>query len=231
MEVILVDDGSPDNCPTLCDEWEEHDKRIRVIHKLNGGLSDARNAGLDIAQGDFITFIDSDDYLSAHTYEPLMQQLREHTEVDILEYSIKVTGGTRTHTTYKDAIYHNTKDYWLCTKAWNHAYAWNKIYRRSIFNGSRYKSGRIYEDLLLLPLLLKKAKCIATTSTGHYNYCLQDDGISTNINRKNILQLLKAEVSVALKMHTHPFSKNGWRLYQAMGYRIVDIVKSFFRHD
>ena len=84
MEVILVDDGSPDQCPAKCDLWAEKDARIRVIHKENGGLSDARNAGIDVAQGDFITFVDSDDYLEANTYKSLLQQLED---ADILEYS------------------------------------------------------------------------------------------------------------------------------------------------
>ena len=65
MEVILVDDGSPDNCPKICDEWGRKDNRIMVIHKENGGLSEARNAGIDIASGDFITFVDSDDLCSS----------------------------------------------------------------------------------------------------------------------------------------------------------------------
>ena len=63
LEIILVDDGSPDNCPQICDEWKEKDNRIKVIHKKNGGLSDARNAGLDIAQGEYIAFVDGDDFL------------------------------------------------------------------------------------------------------------------------------------------------------------------------
>jgi glycosyltransferase involved in cell wall biosynthesis len=71
-ELILVDDGSPDSSPAICDKWAVKDQRIHVIHKENGGLSDARNAGLDIAQGDYITFIDSDDFIDPHTYTPLM---------------------------------------------------------------------------------------------------------------------------------------------------------------
>ena len=63
LEIILVDDGSPDNCPRMCDEWATKDSRIKVIHKENGGLSDARNAGLDAAEGQYIAFIDSDDYI------------------------------------------------------------------------------------------------------------------------------------------------------------------------
>ena len=63
LEIILVDDGSPDNCPTMCDEWAQKDSRIKVIHKENGGLSSARNAGLDACTGDYIGFVDSDDWI------------------------------------------------------------------------------------------------------------------------------------------------------------------------
>ena len=85
MEIILVDDGSPDSCPQLCDEWAQRDQRIRVIHKANGGLSDARNAGINIATGEYITFVDSDDYLAPDTYAPLLERMGDN---DILEYAI-----------------------------------------------------------------------------------------------------------------------------------------------
>lgn len=68
LEIILVDDGSTDNSPNLCDEWIKRDERIRVIHKINGGLSDARNAGLEVARGELITFVDSDDYIMLDMY-------------------------------------------------------------------------------------------------------------------------------------------------------------------
>ena len=73
LEIILVDDGSPDNCPAMCDEWAEKDERIRVIHKENGGLADARNAGMDIATGDYIGFVDSDDWIEPNMYEVLLK--------------------------------------------------------------------------------------------------------------------------------------------------------------
>ncbi len=78
LEIILVDDGSPDHCPELCDIWAEKDSRIKVIHKENGGVSSARNAGLDAAAGDFIAFVDSDDYLDSDMYEIMLTQMREH---------------------------------------------------------------------------------------------------------------------------------------------------------
>ena len=72
LEIILVDDGSLDRCPDICDEYAKKDKRIKVIHKKNGGLSDARNAGLEIAKGEYISFIDSDDYINEHMYEDML---------------------------------------------------------------------------------------------------------------------------------------------------------------
>ena len=76
LEIILVDDGSPDNCPKKCDEYEKKDTRIKVIHKENGGLSDARNAGIDIAKGKYITFIDSDDYIDSDYVETYYNKIK-----------------------------------------------------------------------------------------------------------------------------------------------------------
>ena len=85
FEIILVDDGSPDRCPQLCDEWARRDPRISVIHKPNGGLSDARNAGIDVARGDFLTFIDSDDYIAPHTLSQVMPLTND---ADLIEYPV-----------------------------------------------------------------------------------------------------------------------------------------------
>lgn len=72
LEIILVDDGSPDNCPKICDEYAQKDQRIKVIHKKNAGISEARNAGLEIAQGEFVAFVDSDDYIDSTMYEKML---------------------------------------------------------------------------------------------------------------------------------------------------------------
>ncbi len=226
MEVIVINDGSPDSCPSICDSWSRRDRRIKVIHQNNSGLSAARNAGIDIAQGDYITFVDSDDYLSPDVFMPLLKQLELQQDTDILEYSIKDCGTGHHHLKYSDHTYSDVKDYWLSTRAWNHAYAWNKIYKRSMFRNIRFPQDKLYEDLLTLPLILKhNATTVATTSKGYYNYCHNPASISQNITRTNIIQLLKAEWQAAKTMGTHPFSKDGWHIYMAMAYRIADIIK------
>lgn len=89
IEIILVDDGSPDNCGKICDDYAKMDKRISVIHKENGGLSDARNKGIDIARGDYITFVDSDDYVETTFIEDLYNAI-EKTNSDISICNINV---------------------------------------------------------------------------------------------------------------------------------------------
>ena len=76
LEIILIDDGSPDRCPEICEQWAKKDSRIVVIHKKNGGLSDARNAGLNIATGEFISFVDSDDWIAKNMYEIMLNYLK-----------------------------------------------------------------------------------------------------------------------------------------------------------
>lgn len=198
MEVILVDDGSPDKCPQMCDEWAKRDNRITVIHKQNGGLSDARNAGIDIAKGDYITFVDSDDFIGYDTYKLLMNKIEEHSDIDILEFPIYWHYGSKEQhiICFDEHIYNNVDDYWLSCKAYNHTYACNKIYRRTLFEGIRYPVGRVFEDIATYPLLLKKANIIATSSECMYHYCLNMAGITATAKGKEMKMLLESHLEV-----------------------------------
>lgn len=189
MEVILVDDGSTDKCPKMCDEWAERDARIRVIHQQNGGLSDARNVGIDVAKGDFLTFVDSDDYLADNTYRPLLALM---SDCDILEFSIA------NKLALQDRIYHDIGEYWLKERVYRHTYAWNKIYRRQLFENIRFPKGKVFEDAYTLPLLLKRSKTVRTTSRGFYYYSLNPNGITAKANGQQLAQLLEAHLSNGL---------------------------------
>ena len=186
MEIILVDDGSPDQCPQLCDEWAQRDQRILVIHKTNGGLSDARNAGIEKATGDYITFVDSDDYLAPDTYAPLLEMIGDN---DILEYSIA------DRLQLNDNTYEDINEYWLKEKAYTHTYACNKIFKRSLFEEVRFPKGRVFEDVYTLPLLLAKTKKIATTHLGNYHYCWNPEGITGSADGSALKQLLEAHLA------------------------------------
>ena len=159
LEIILVDDGSPDGCPAKCDEWAARDSRIRVIHKPNGGLGDARNSGLDAMNGSYVTFVDSDDFMAAGTLRALMDTLSAHPEYDILEYGVcRFYGSPKQEMlAFADGEYRNIDDYWLEARAYAHAYMWNKVFRRALFDSVRFPPRRAFEDIFTLPQLLGRA--------------------------------------------------------------------------
>ena len=199
IELLLVDDGSPDRCPGLCDKWASKDQRIQVIHKKNGGLSDARNAGIDKAQGDYITFVDSDDYIAPHTYAPLMRYLNEHPETDILEYPAMLYFGSEREQELRfpnQTVYNDMEDYWYQEKAYHHSYAWNKLYRRSLFDQVRFPTGVVFEDICTLHKLLENTKVLATIDDGCYFYCFNPKGITATADGPELRMHLIHHISI-----------------------------------
>ena len=198
MEIILVDDGSPDGCPLLCEKWAKKDSRVIVIHKNNGGLSDARNAALDIANGQYITFVDSDDWLLDNTLAPLMETIEN---CDLLEYSIE--GRLQLH----DRLYNNIDDYWIKERAYIHTYAWNKIYHRKLFDSIRYPKDKVFEDVYTLPQLLRRCKTVCTSSHGYYHYTQNSLGITANADGKALGQLLEANINNGMPVNDDYYMK------------------------
>lgn len=153
LEVILVDDGSPDLCGQICDEYSRKDLRIKVIHKKNGGLSDARNAGLDIAQGEYIYFVDSDDIIHPELLEKLFILIKKYgADISICRYQIFNDGDSPKIILGQHGNVECFSDFEMLDNLYNPKYApanivaWNKLYRRSIWNSLRYKVGIINED-------------------------------------------------------------------------------------
>lgn len=199
FELLLIDDGSPDGCPQICDQWADRDNRIKVIHRPNGGLSAARNSGLDKAQGEFVTFIDSDDYIGDGTLATVMNVMGGN---DFVEYPIfRFYGSSRQSLlSFHEAVYTNMDDYWLACQAYLHTYACNKVYRRNLFDGVRYPVGRVFEDFHTLPLLLRKCHQVATTAQGLYYYCWNEQGITATAQGEQLRQLLDAHLSACMPM-------------------------------
>lgn len=206
MEVILVDDGSPDNCPELCDEWAAKDTRIKVIHKTNGGLSDARNAGIDVATADYITFVDSDDYLATNTYRALLEILAAHPEYDLLEFPSSKYDLT-------DTVYTQMNEYLLKGEAYRHSYACTKIFRRSLFDSVRFPVGRVFEDIYILPSILEHCHIVATTRRGFYHYIQHAGGITMQADGRQISMLLDGLMTLLSKLKDSPDSMELQQLY------------------
>lgn len=196
MEVILVDDGSPDRCPQLCETLARKYPAVSVVHRSNGGLSAARNTGLSAARGEYVTFIDSDDWLEPHTYAPLMDLLSRHPDIDLLEYSADIKGEELLR--LEDKVYHNARDYWTQAQAFRHTYAWNKIYRATLFNGVAFPEDKVFEDVWTLPLILQRARRVATTPQGLYHYRRNTQGITANATGAELASLLEAHLATPL---------------------------------
>lgn len=146
MEIVLVDDGSPDRCGEICDSWAAKDSRIKVVHKKNGGLSDARNAGVEVAAGEYIAFVDSDDWLHLDYLQKLYQTMQE-TRSDIVECEIIHTTGEEEVPEFdkiKPEIY-SPQDAlrYLIEDRIFHQYVWNKLYKRKVIAGIFLKKGRL----------------------------------------------------------------------------------------
>lgn len=193
MEIILVDDSSPDNCPQMCDSLQVKNPGIRVIHQPNRGLSAARNTGIAAAKGEYITFVDSDDWLDDNTLRPLMEMLSTNPDIDLLEYPVDIKQETRLQ--LADNRYMTPADYWTATQAYTHTYAWNKVYRASLFREVSFPEGKVFEDVWTIPRILQHASVIATTGSGLYHYRKNPSGITAQAKGDELTSLLEAHLS------------------------------------
>ncbi len=198
MEIIVVDDGSTDGSPGLCDQWAARDSRISVVHKPNGGLSDARNHGIGMATGSLLTFVDSDDFLAPHTYSSVLADMA--TDCDIIEFPVvRFYGSARQERLqFAAAAFTDMADYWLRGKAYAHAYAWNKIFRRQLFALERFPKGLLFEDMHTLPRLLGHCQKVCTTAAGLYYYCDNPHGITATADGKALASLLDAHLATGM---------------------------------
>lgn len=199
LEIILVDDGSPDRCPQICDEYAKADSRIRVIHKLNGGLSDARNFGIEAATGDYLIFIDSDDFWDGDTSLEECVMLAESLDADVTIFGFqKYFQATDRYETIKMNISEEDcnrllpietllKDNVFITSAWN------KLIKSSFFKGKtkiRFVKGQLSEDIEFCSQLLLSARRYAVLPKNFYVYRQErKDSISQNIGIKNVTDI------------------------------------------
>lgn len=183
LEIILVDDGSPDQCGEMCDAWAEKDRRIRVIHKRNGGLSDARNAGIRAAAGEYLVFVDSDDYIAKEMIERLLLAAKNaDTPMAICNvYCIDehdVPTGESDHSPIRDEVLMADQILPRFYQDLGQLYivAWNKLYHRSLLNHETFPVGKWHEDEFVAAQLIWKAGRVACIGYMGYCYVRQRDG-------------------------------------------------------
>lgn len=197
FELILVDDGSPDGCPAICDEYAEKDQRVRVIHKENGGISSARNAGLDVAQGDYIGFVDSDDYILPDMYRILIKNANQYEAcISAVGYYEVLKNGAiykkcapeRMYVLKREDLVHHfyPENRWLIMPG-----VTTKVYLRSIFKQLRFPEGYVYEDSFLQLPIFDSTNVAVISDEALYCYLIErSDSIMRSSFSTNNLQLL-----------------------------------------
>lgn len=232
VEVILVDDGSPDKSGEMCDEYAQKDNRIQVIHKKNGGLSSARNAGIDIARGKYITFVDSDDTIAEDTYSTNLPILLEDESIDILEYPIYIHYQSPSKFIHKVVSSHiigkrEIVIHWIENKGYLHAYACNKIYRKELFNNIRFPKNVTFEDTHTTPLILSQIQHIYYSASGLYYYYSRGASITRSATYKNFCDLLRADLQILKLIDKYPeLEKEKKIIYLHTVNVLIDVYKS-----
>lgn len=202
FELILVDDGSPDNCGAICEEYAKRDSRIIVIHQENGGLSAARNAGIDWAftnsNSDWLFFVDSDDFIHPMTLQSLLNASAQH-DVDISIGGYQRTSGDApiVDSASLIGVLWNTEDFFIQHNI-NAVVAWGKLYRKALFQGIRYPVGKIHEDEFTTHKLLFQCEQVTVISQPLYGYYENESSImesTWNPKRLALLDALKEKIT------------------------------------
>lgn len=194
LEVIMVDDGSTDECPAICDSYKKRDSRIVVYHKSNGGLSDARNYGIERANGVYITCIDPDDYVDLDYIEYLYMLVRKYdTKMAICQHRVHYDNGSlKENGTVGDEVIDNKK----CIERMLYhdvidTSAWAKLYHRELFLNVKYPKGKIFEDIATTYALMLQCDYIAVGYESKYNYIFHNNSIVNGKFKPNKLDLIE----------------------------------------
>ncbi len=228
IEILLVDDGSTDQSGRICDEYARKHANARVIHKENGGVSSARNAGLDAATGEFIGFVDSDDFVEPECFARVYGAA-VRTGADVVcfgfasvwgdEAVMKVVGG-------EERLFDGNRNAFCAQFDRQFKYfCWDKIYRRRLFDGLRYPLGRIYEDAYLLPALLSRAGRLLMLPDVLYYYRMRVMSI-THVRDGRLNQWLEATmplVEIAREKYPEDIDK-AWGRYNIIQLRSIDAI-------
>lgn len=198
LEIILVDDGSPDNCPKMCDIWASRDARIRTVHRENGGLSCARNTGLSVATGDYITFIDSDDWILPDTYAYGISLLQRVEGADVVEFDlVHAYPDQQPLVDRKERLQvfegRDILEYYLAISTRNGSYSVCRcLFEASTAKRYRFREGKIHEDIDYKYKVLRDSRKMVVSNQVKYCYWQEGDSTSTGALKQRDFQLYES---------------------------------------
>jgi len=199
LEIILIDDGSTDGSGDICEEYKNQDSRIVLIHQENGGLSAARNSGIDISKGNYITFIDSDDYIDTDYIEYLYKLLADNNADISLCQSRKVYKGKNAGIDDSDwdvFIVHGKDEcmHEFLANSFVNTTAWAKLYKRNLFAVTRFPKGKYHEDVFTTYKVIGECSCLAIGTNTKYNYLVRDNSISNKSFEEKHLDSIEGKI-------------------------------------
>lgn len=240
-EIILVDDGSPDQCPQICNEFADKYQNISVIHRNNGGLSAARNSGLAVAQGDYVQFVDSDDYLEPNVLKTLITKM-DTDHLDVLRFNYQNVNEkgevfepnkvSKPFVDYRDEVCEGL--FFLTERLGYGCYACQFIIRRDLLDGCRFKEGVYFEDSEWTPKMLRKANRVTSTSLMVYNYLMRQGSITQGIDRERKRKVLEDKINLIDALQAQMKGADDTRWYRGFIAQlaisiITSISQSFFK--
>ena len=229
LEIILVNDGSPDNCGKICDEYAKKDNRIKVIHKNNGGQSEARNYGLEIATGKYITFLDSDDYIS-EDYIEYMYKLIKNNNADISICGVQIVNkeNKKYKTDETEVKIYKTQEAFenLLYAEGIEVAVYAKLYPKTYFDDIKFPVGEKYEDIAIISLLMNKARKIVYGNKKCYFYYTRPGSTSKSGFNKNELDYIKnVKIMLNYIKQNYPDLEKAVLRYQVYSqFRILRII-------
>ena len=200
MEVILVDDGSTDGSSSLCDTLAAGHDLIRVIHRPNGGLSAARNTGIESASGQWLSFVDSDDELAPGTLKGNLEYAMALSDTDLVEFPVAVHWGSPASHTLQFVPFDTTGPqvftHWIESGGYNHCYACNKLFRATLFEHIRFPLGESFEDAAICPAIIKACRTVRYSDIGCYLYYQSEGSITLRYRFHNQEPLFRHNIQL-----------------------------------
>lgn len=227
-EIILVDDGSPDHCGSICDEYVGGFAQVKVVHRKNGGLSAARNSGIEVAQGQFVQFVDSDDYLEPNVLKALVEKM-EIEQLDMLRFNYQNVNEqyvvfepnkvSKPFVDYRDEICDGLV--FLTERLGFGCYAWQFMIRRELLEGCTFKEGIYFEDTEWTPRILQKARRVSSVDLMVYNYLMREGSITQSVDEKKKRKVLGDKLCLIDSMMEQKSGVSDKRWFEGMISQIV----------
>ena len=233
-EIILVDDGSPDGCPAMCDEFASAHANVSVVHRENGGLSAARNSGIEVAKGQYVQFVDPDDYLEPNVLKSLVDKMdAEH--LDILRFNYQNVNEkyevfepnkvSKPFVDYRDEVCDGLA--FLNERLGFGCYAWQFVLQRELLENCVFKEGIYFEDMEWTPRLLMKASKVTSTDLMVYDYLMREGSITQSVDEKKKRKVLEDRLSLIGSMKRQKENAGDKRWFEGMiGQMTIGVISS-----